>query len=331
VDKLPLMSQLIGLLTDLLMLLTGILHSYGLAIIVFTILVRGALAPLNLRQLHSAKKLSDLAPKIKQLQQQYKGDREALTRAQMALYKEVGVNPAAGCLPLLIQMPVLYALFFVFQRLARTPAHQTATAIYHQKFLWFYLDKPDSLFGHFFLGPHSYWGPLPILAALAQWVQQRMMMQPTGDPQQRATQQIMQFMPLLILVFATNYPAGLALYWVTSTCFSIVMQYFITGWGQLFKNPLQVPEAAAPTSRPTPSPPSPRPTRPGPRDNGQGPERARASSPTRRALARRPSTPAAGRGRGTGAEDTGPARRGKRQRAARRSKVRARSSRGAKR
>ena len=109
--------------------------------------------------------------------------------------------------------------------------------IYHHTFLWFTLDKPDHLFGGFIF-PHSAWGPLPLMAAATQWVQQRMMMQPTSDPQQRSTQQIMQFMPLMILVFATNYPAGLALYWVTSTIFSIVMQYFITGWGQLFKSPL---------------------------------------------------------------------------------------------
>jgi YidC/Oxa1 family membrane protein insertase len=218
------LGPLITPLKDLLMLLTGVLHSYGLAIIIFTILVRAVLAPLNLRQLRSAKKMAALAPKIKEIQQKYKGDREALTKAQMALYKEEGVNPASGCLPLLIQMPILYALFFVFNELKLASG-----TIYHQPFLWFTLDKPDNLFAHF--GPHSGLGPLPLLAGLAQWVQQRMMMQPTSDPQQRTTQQIMQFMPLMIVVFAVNYPSGLALYWVTSTLFSILLQYFITGWG----------------------------------------------------------------------------------------------------
>ena len=320
-NNLPIISQLIGPLTDLLKLLTGVLHSYGLAIIVFTILVRSALAPLNLRQLHSAKKMAGLAPKIKELQQKHKGDRETLTKAQMALYKEEGVNPAAGCLPLLIQMPVLYALFFVFQELA----HKGTAAIYHQPFLWFTLDKPDSLFGHFFLGPHSFWGPLPIMTALTQWVQQRMMMQPTSDPQQRSTQQIMQFMPLFIFVFAVNYPAGLALYWVTSTTFSIVMQYFITGWGQLFKNPLRMPEPAP--SRATPSSPSPRPT---PRGNGGGAEIATPST-TRFNLLRKPPGPAADNGPAVREEDANIVRLGKMQRAAMRPKARSRSSRGAKR
>jgi YidC/Oxa1 family membrane protein insertase len=226
--------------------LTGVLHNYGLAIIVFTILVRGVLSPLNIKQLKSARKMASLGPLQKELQRRYKGDRAALQQATMELYKEQGVNPAAGCLPLLVQMPILYSLIFVFSNIRNLKnAHGAYIAIYHTNFLWFSLDKPDSLFGHFFFGAHSFWGPLPVLAAATQWVQQRMMMQPTSDPQQRSTQQIMQFMPLMIMLFAVNYPSGLALYWVTSTVFSIVMQYFITGFGQLFKSPFKVPEAVA--------------------------------------------------------------------------------------
>ena len=312
------LDPIVGPLTQLLMLLTGVLHSYGLAIIIFTILVRAVLAPLNLRQLRSAKKMSALAPKIKELQQKYKGNREELTRAQMALYKEEGVNPAAGCLPLLIQMPILYALFFVFQRLAKP----TAGAIYHQPFLWFTLDKPDNLFGHFFLGPQSYWGPLPLLAGVTQWVQSRMMMQPTSDPQQRTTQQIMQFMPLMIIVFAVNYPSGLALYWVTSTLFSIVLQYFITGWGQLFTSPFRVPEAPPPPAGPR------RTTAAAPRENGRETE-ARVA-PSRTSPRREEPVGAVGDEQaGAGGRDG--ARLGKMQRAAMRSKTRPRSSRGVKR
>ena len=265
------LDPIVHALQPLLMLFTTTFHSYGLAIIVFTILVRGVLAPLNLRQLKSAKKMAALQPRVKELQQRYKGNREELTKAQMALYKEVGVNPAAGCLPLLLQMPILYSLFFIFENLA----HPNTAAIYHAHFLWFVLDKPDSLFGHFFFGPHSFWGPLPIMAAVFQWVQQRMMMQPTSDPQQRSTQQIMQFMPLFIMLFAVNYPAGLALYWVTSTLFSIVMQYFITGWGQLFKSPFKMPEVAPSTGGSSGSggasgPRRPSPAGPRPGSNGNG-------------------------------------------------------------
>lgn len=323
------LAPLIGPLTDLLMWLTGVLHSYGLAIVLFTILVRGILAPLNLRQLRSAKKMAALAPRIKELQQRHKGNRDEQAKATMALYKEEGVNPAAGCLPLLIQMPVLYALFFVFQQLSHT-SKVGATAIYHQVFLWFTLDKPDHLFGQF-LFPHSGWGPLPLLAAGLQWMQSRMMMQPTSDPQQRTTQQIMQFMPLFILLFAVNYPAGLALYWVTSTTFSIVMQYFITGWGQLFKNPLHVPEAAPPPARPPRLSGGDNPPRPDTGGNGRGPA-PRPVRPTRR-----PHTPSNDDGAGDRQEDESVARMGKMQRAAMRTRTapkgttRPRSSKGAKR
>jgi YidC/Oxa1 family membrane protein insertase len=311
------LGPIITPLSQLLMLLTGVLHSYGLAIIIFTILVRAVLAPLNLRQLRSAKKMSALAPKIKEIQQKYKGDREALTREQMRLYKEEGVNPASGCLPLLIQMPILYALFFVFRDLAG----KTTASIYHQPFLWFHLDKPDNLFGPFFLGAHAFWGPLPLLAGLAQWVQQRMMMQPTSDPQQRTTQQIMQFMPLMIIVFAVNYPSGLALYWVMSTLFSIVLQYFITGWGQLFTSPFHVPEA------PPPSGPR-RTTAATARENGR--EREARVAPSHSSPRREEPIIAAGDEQaGAGGRDG--ARLGKMQRAAMRSKTRPRSSRGVKR
>ncbi len=242
-DNPPIIGVIVELLEHILSALATAVNSYGIAIIIFTICVRGLLTPLTLRQLRSAKKMTALSPEIKKIQAKYKGNREELSKAQMALYKEHGVNPAAGCLPLLLQMPILYSMFFVFRHFADTP-HTAAFAIFHTHFLWFTLDKSDQLFGHF-LVPGTFWGPLPILAASTQWIQQRMMMQPTSDPQQRTTQQMLQFMPLLIFFFAVQYAAGLALYWVVSTLFSITVQYFVTGFGQLFTNPLRIPEAAS--------------------------------------------------------------------------------------
>jgi YidC/Oxa1 family membrane protein insertase len=298
-------------MTHLLELMTTTLHSYGLAIILFTILVRAILAPLNMRQLRSAKRMSNLAPKIKELQQKYKGDRETLTKAQMALYKEEGVNPAAGCLPLLLQMPILYSLFWVFQNLA----HASSPHIYKEPFLWFLLNHPDPT--------HI----LPVLAGVLQWIQQRMMMQPTSDPQQRTTMQIMQFMPLMIIVFALRYPSGLALYWVTSTSFSIVLQYFITGWGQLFKSPFSIPSVAPATGVTANSrrqtPPAP------PADangkNGNSPKET--ATPTPRTT-RPPMSNDDGQ---DSTEGNNGARLGKMQRAAMRPKTRPRPSKGAKR
>ena len=136
------------------------------------------------------------------------------------------------------------------------------------------------------------------------------------------TQQIMQFMPLMIIVFAVNYPSGLALYWVTSTLFSIVLQYFITGWGQLFTSPFHVPEAPAPPSGPRRTTAAPA------RENGR--EREARVAPSRSSPRREEPLVAAGDEQaGAGGRDG--ARLGKMQRAAMRSKTRPRSSRGVKR
>jgi len=299
------------------MLLYRLIGDFGLAIIVLTLIVKLLLFPLTLQQLKSMKATQALQPQMAEIRKKYK-DQRAQAEAMQALYKEYGMNPLAGsCLPLLVQMPILYALFFVFQKLAKPGAG----AIYHQLFLWFTLDKPDHLFGHFFLGPQSFWGPLPLMAGVAQWVQQRMMMQPTSDPQQRTTQQIMQFMPLMIIVFAVNYPSGLALYWVTSTLFSIVLQYFITGWGQLFKSPFHMPEAAPPPSG------TRRPASTTGRENGKETEKVTPS----RTAPRREEPILAADDRQAGAEGRDGARLGKMQRAAMRPKTRPRSSRGVKR
>ena len=95
---------------------------------------------------------------------------------------------------------------------------------------------------------------LPIVAGITQWIQQRMMLQPTNDPQQRQMNQIMQFLPIMIVVFAWAYPSGLAVYWVTSNIIMMIMQYFISGWGQLFTIPMsahaQRPMAAPPRAAP---------------------------------------------------------------------------------
>ena len=130
-----LLDPLVAPLTELLMLLTGVLHSYGLAIIVFTILVRVALAPLTLRQLRSAKKMAALAPCLKRLQQKYKGPRGVGPRADGAVQGS-GRQPGGGLAAAAPPDAHLYALFFVFQNLA----HPHSPALYHQPFLWFRLD-----------------------------------------------------------------------------------------------------------------------------------------------------------------------------------------------
>ena len=222
--------------------LTETTQSYGLAIILFTIIVRTVLAPLYVAQMRSAKNMALLSPKIKELQKKHGKDRETLTRETMGLYKEHNVNPALGCLLPLVQLPVLWSLFLVLRSLAETKwqglnihgaNYLKDAALYKAHFLWMDLGKPDP--AHL----------LPIVAGITQWVQQRMMLQPSNDAQQRQINQIMQFLPIMIVVFAWAYPAGLAVYWVTSNIYTMVMQYFIGGVGQLFTSPFTIPYAPA--------------------------------------------------------------------------------------
>ncbi|MEW6230912.1 MAG: YidC/Oxa1 family membrane protein insertase [Chloroflexota bacterium] len=202
--------------TSLLEFLFGIFGSYGIAIIVFTAIIRVVLLPLTLQQLRSAKAMQELQPQIQALQKKYAKDKEKQTQETMKLYKEAKVNPAMGCLPLLVQLPILFGLYQALLNLSHTPA-------FKQPFLWLQdLSAPESF-------PYI----LIILMTASQFVYQRMATPRTTDPQQQATNQIMQFTPLLFAFLFINFPSGLVLYWVATNVFSIIQQYFITGWGSL--------------------------------------------------------------------------------------------------
>lgn len=220
--------------------LTTLTLNYGLAIILFTLIIRTVLAPLYVAQIRSSRKMMQLSPKLKELQKKHGKDREALTKETMALYKEYNHNPALGCILPLVQLPILWSLFLVLRDIASHPP--VPHHVYTSGFLWMNsLGHPDQ--AHI----------LPIVAGITQWITQRMMLQPTSDPQQRQVNQIMQFLPIMIVVFAWAYPAGLAVYWVTSNFYMMVLQYFISGWGQLFTSPFTIPQA--PSGAPSPARP----------------------------------------------------------------------------
>ncbi|MCL5961344.1 MAG: YidC/Oxa1 family membrane protein insertase [Chloroflexi bacterium] len=204
-------------LADALILLTNFLGNYGLAIILFTVVVKLVMLPLTIQQVRSSRAMMVVQPKLKELQKKYGKDREKLMQEQMRLYKEHKVNPAAGCLPLLIQMPVWFGLYQALILLSHRPEFAQSG------FLWI-----SSLAQR--EGPPYI---LAILTGATQWVVQRMMAPRTDDPQQKMMNQMTQFMPLMFLVFAFQVPAGLVLYWVTSNLFTFAQQYFITGWGSL--------------------------------------------------------------------------------------------------
>ncbi len=214
--------------------------SFAFAIILLTLLIRGALFPLTRRQLSSTRKMQELQPKLKALQAQHRGDPQAAMAAQQALYKEHGVSMYGGCLPLVIQMPFLYSLFYSFEALLNTSSHAlkdinaqiypflpklVALPVTH--FLWTDLKGPDPLY------------ILPVLAGLLTFVQMRMAMPvkrpgAPADPTAQTAQSMQWIMPIFTFFLGTRFPSGLALYWTVSTGFSAVQQYLLNGWGSLF-------------------------------------------------------------------------------------------------
>ena len=223
---------------NLLLLLYEILgHNFALSIAVFTILVRVVTLPLTLPQQRSAKAMQTLQPQIQELQKKYKNDREKLSQAQMELYKEAGVNPLGGCLPMLIQFPVWIGLYqAIIRGLGNSPMQlfQLSQSIFpalrwlsdlvplNATFLWMDLAHPDRYF------------VLPILVAVSTYVQQKMMATPSNDPQTASMNQMMTLMmPLMFGYFSLQFASGLSLYWVVSSLVGIITQYFQTGWGNL--------------------------------------------------------------------------------------------------
>ena len=205
----------------------------GLAIVVFTILIRLVLLPLSLKGTRSMKAMQAMQPKIAALKKKYGDDKQKVQAETMKLYREEGVNPLGGCLPLLLQMPFFFAFYHALINLGNTE-NEMFNPIFQEGFLWVEnLSQPDILPPELTgLGFPLPW-LLPLLAGGTQWVQQRMMTTPSSDPQQRLQQQMMMFMPLMIIVIGVNFGAGLALYWVVQNLFGIVQQYFVAGWGSL--------------------------------------------------------------------------------------------------
>ena len=217
----------------------GAPYSWGFAIILFTLIVKIATLPLSLQQIRSMRATQELQPKLQELQKKYAKDKEKLAQAQMELYREHGVNPLGGCLPMLIQFPILIGLYQALYKLASTGE------IVGQRFLWI----PDLAFPTREIGLKWVWPAapefigwaaalyliLPVLTVATQIAMQRMTTSSTAskDPQQAAMQQTMLLMPFMFGFITLQVPAGLTLYWVTSNLFSLIQQYFITGWGSL--------------------------------------------------------------------------------------------------
>ncbi|MFH0942160.1 MAG: YidC/Oxa1 family membrane protein insertase [Chloroflexota bacterium] len=227
----------IGPMVNILIVLTQYLFSsFGLAIIALTVVVNLLMYPLTKRQINSTTAMQAMQPKLAELQKKYARDKQKLSQEQMKLYKEVGINPAGCLVPMLVQMPIWFALYQSIIRLLGDapeslidlprflyswPMLHTAIPL-GSRFLWLNLAQPDATM------------ILPLLVGGSMWVQQKMVTPATADPrQQQQSKMMLWMMPLMFGFFALQFPSGLALFWVVSTLIRIIIQYFMTGWGNL--------------------------------------------------------------------------------------------------
>jgi YidC/Oxa1 family membrane protein insertase len=205
---------------SLLLWLFGIIGNFGVAIICLTLIVRLLMYPIAQKQFRSMGKMRAVQPKVQALQERYKDDKPRLQQEMLKLYKEEKVNPAAGCLPILIQIPIFYALYRVLI---------VAVEMRHQPFAAWIKDlsapdplTPVNLFGFLPFDPPGILaiGVLPILVGVTMWMQQKLN-PPIPDPVQR---KIFGFLPWILMFIMAPFAAGLQLYWVTNNILSIAQQ-----------------------------------------------------------------------------------------------------------
>ena len=236
----------------------GIAHDFGLAIVLVTLFIRLAVYPLYRTQIRSQRAMQELGPAMEELKKKYGKDRQRFAEEQMKLYKERGVNPAAGCLPLLLQLPLLFALYSAIVQLGCGLGHSIgatcASALTHDEASNILISfLPNPIPEGSTLDTSAHWLPwltsglherdpfliLPIVAGLLQLIASVMAMPQkqvqTTDPNARMFQSMAYTFPIMTVVLGASFPAGLTLYWIATTTFQIVQQYFVSGWGQLPK------------------------------------------------------------------------------------------------
>jgi len=216
-------------------------HNFGLAIILFTLVVRLITYPLTAQQMKSTNAMQEMqkSKKWQEIQKKYKGEKEKLAQEQMALYKEMGINPFGSCLPTLIQFPVIIGLYqAIIRALAVTPIQllDLSTHIYpvinassliplNNRFLWMDLSQPERLVIFGFGVPI-----LAVLVVITTYMQSKLMTPPTqpGDQGAQMAQMMNLYMPFFMGWLAYSFSAGLALYFVATNLFTI-LQYAAMG------------------------------------------------------------------------------------------------------
>ncbi|MGB9783734.1 MAG: YidC/Oxa1 family membrane protein insertase [Moorellaceae bacterium] len=186
--------------------------NYGLAIIFFTVTVKIILYPLTYKQLRSMRRMQELQPKVQEIQKKYKNNPEKAQKAVLELYQAEKINPFSGCLPLLIQMPILFALFSAL-RTFFDPSVNPGVKMEHANFLW----VPN-------LGARDPYFILPLLVMVATYLQQKASM---VGPQDQSQKTMLVVMPLVIGWMSSQLSAGLALYWVVFSLMGMLEQWVL--------------------------------------------------------------------------------------------------------
>jgi YidC/Oxa1 family membrane protein insertase len=228
-------------------------YSLGFSIIILTIIVRLILYPLMSSQLKASKKMQEVNPHLQKLKEKHKNDAKMLQQETMRLYKEFGINPAAGCLPVLIQIPIIWGLYAVLQKIVILKIADINKVIYFNNF------KLDKAWDQSFFGLPLAQSPsqliakvgilillVPVLTGLFQYIQSKMMMPAktavsVNDQKEKKKDdfatafqsQSLYIFPLMIGFFSYSFSIGLSLYWNTFTIFGIIQQYKISGPGAL--------------------------------------------------------------------------------------------------
>ena len=252
----PLATVLVGIYQALSFL--HVPYSLGFSVVILTIIIRFILYPLISSQLKSSKKMQTLAPHLSKLKEKHKGDHKRTQAETMRLYKEHGVNPVAGCLPLIIQMPIIWGLYTLLQKVVTLSPQVVVSEVNKLTYISaFKLTGPwDSSFLGLPLGqgPSSLlptFGPLvflvPVVTGILQFLQSKMLISPKAASQNVSLKkdkkkedfatafqtQSTYIFPVMIGFFSYSFPIGLSLYWNTFTIFGIIQQYKILGLGGL--------------------------------------------------------------------------------------------------
>ena len=241
-----------------LIFLYKIFGNLGAAIIILTLVLRAILIPLTVPSIEASKKMAELAPELEKLKKRYGGDKQKFAQAQMELYRQKKINPAAGCLPQIIQLIILIALYQAFIQVLRingteviaklneilySPLRLPLETKINLSFLYLDLSKPDV----FRFSGMPIPGIFLILAALTQFLSSKMM-QPAVKTQEKIAQkteekaddiatsmqsQMLYLFPLMTILIGFTFPSGLILYWFIFSLFQLSQQYFLSGWGGL--------------------------------------------------------------------------------------------------